>query len=270
MRTYDGIPDRLDHLYRSTDGGRTWLVGLDANALRVGFSSNYAQDHTLYAAPVRFPVSPLHRRRRDLGNVPLASTPADSCLPLSGRGGRQHAVPGAVWRAARLRSPAGFVLLRRWRRFVGAPGHRPVNDIALSPRYADDRTLFVARTSYKANYGLFKSTDGGHTWAARSEGLYLMAAPPPAIIVFSPGYPADPTLFCRSTGLAYRSTDAGDSWQQVYPQEPPPGPPPWGHGVWVLSPYFLRDRTAWIDSGRRADHRRRQLLGEHELESTHV
>ena len=124
-----------------------------------------------------------------------------------------------------------------------------VNDVVLSPRYPEDHTLFIAARSYKSNHGLFKSTDSGHTWAPHSEGLYLSGGAATTSIIFSPGYPADPIMFCQSTGLAYRSTNAGDSWDQVYPRGLPEGPPPWGQGRWVLSPYVVRDRTAWFDDG---------------------
>ncbi len=250
-RAYDGA----DHLYRSTDDGRTWQVSLDADMWATGFSSNYAQDHVIYAVP------------RDLGwtqHFLVRSTDSGASwhsVPISGAELASYGVPTlAVVDANTLflttfggpppydgqhglftSTDAGATWQRR---FVGG-----VNALALSPQYPIDHTLFIARHAYKYNGGLFKSTDNGRTWALRSMGLVLDGDTSTTSIVFSPGYPADSVMFCQSSAIFFRSIDAGDLWQVVYPPDwfQHPGPTISSEAHWILSPYFVRDRTAWIE-----------------------
>ncbi|HFD38973.1 MAG TPA: hypothetical protein ENJ31_03870, partial [Anaerolineae bacterium] len=102
---------------------------------------------------------------------------------------------------------------------TGAAGPLPGEEILAiqpSPTYAQDRTLFVK------TYGkLYRSTDGGQTWARLRGGLpegdYLSLD-----LAVSPDFVRDRTLFVGGfrgdfwgEGV-YRSTDGGESWQPMW------------------------------------------------------
>ena len=91
-----------------------------------------------------------------------------------------------------------------------------IEAIQPSPGYADDSTLFVTTPGK-----LFRSRDGGRTWAQLRGGLplgdYLTLD-----LALSPSYSSDRTLYAGGfrndfwgEGV-YRSTDAGDTWQPVW------------------------------------------------------
>ena len=93
--------------------------------------------------------------------------------------------------------------------------------VAVSPAYADDRTLIL--TTY-AN-GMFHTEDGGTTWKATNSGVvssfdwtrsrFYVNRLFPAVV--SPNYAVDKTVFAVSRGYIYRSTDAGSNWDTVIP-----------------------------------------------------
>jgi hypothetical protein len=108
---------------------------------------------------------------------------------------------------------------------TGPPGPLPsdpaltgqVQSIQPSPDYARDQTLFLTSTSGS----LYRSTDGGQTWAQLRGGLpdggYLRLD-----LAISPDFAADQTLFAGGfrgefwgEGV-YRSTDGGDTWQPMW------------------------------------------------------
>ena len=126
-----------------------------------------------------------------------------------------------------------------------------VNSVTLAPQFDRDPTLFVGEYYYKVTFGLRRSDDGGKTWVSSSAGIdlnpgYWGAGDTEA--TFAPGYPADNLVFARTASRYYRSADAGDSWQRV--DSLPERLDRWDKVPhWVLSPYFDRDRTAWIEYG---------------------
>jgi len=57
---------------------------------------------------------------------------------------------------------------------------------------------------------VFKSVDGGVSWAASSPGLLPNTV---KLIEFSPAYASDATIFLGTDHGAFRSTDRGATWQ---------------------------------------------------------
>lgn len=86
-----------------------------------------------------------------------------------------------------------------------------LRDFAMAPDYPSDNRLFVSIQ----NEGIARSEDGGATWLpATHPHIYNNLQ-----IALSPNFQSDDTLFAMnghsSGGGAWRSTDAGNSWQQV-------------------------------------------------------
>lgn len=131
-----------------------------------------------------------------------------------------------------------------WQRINNGLPRRGVQELAISPAFAEDQTVFAALAATDEGLGLWRSTDGGQSWRMANRGLSDLAVTNLAI---SPAFAVDQTLFAtaRRDGL-FRSTDGGQSWvrltERYYPSQTYPQPPA---GVFV-SPAYGRDRTAFV------------------------
>ncbi|MDH4137696.1 MAG: hypothetical protein OEW09_13430, partial [Anaerolineae bacterium] len=124
----------------------------------------------------------------------------------------------------------------------GLPPDEWVVSLALSPNYADDQTLFAGVSSGLTGGGVYKSTDGGHSWRLACLGLSDLLVQGVAV---SPDYADDATVFARSyrQGL-FRSTDGGAHWTALgehYAGEPENR----RLGTLALSPAYATDSTLW-------------------------
>ena len=115
--------------------------------------------------------------------------------------------------------------------------------LALSPDYANDRTVFAGLRGR----GIYRSIDGGETW--QPSGLSDQVIVDLAI---SPHYATDQTLFAAA-GLSpagfniFRSTDGGATWQTPYLT-----PYPYGFKPLIglsISPDFASDHTLYALNG---------------------
>ena len=116
-----------------------------------------------------------------------------------------------------------------------------MHNVAFSPGYANDHTIFTATWNKFA-----KSTDGGRTWTL------TVVAPKPKreanlqqyVLAVSPSYTSDHTIFMGTRfGQIWRSTKAGvaRSWSH-------PGDVGLGVRSLVVSPDFAKDRTLFAGS----------------------
>ena len=85
-----------------------------------------------------------------------------------------------------------------------------VIDLAMSPAYREDGTLFAAENRLWGVGGLlFKSTDRGASWRQ----VYASAGM--GQIVVSPDFSADHTAFTLAYNRVQRSTDGGETWAEL-------------------------------------------------------
>jgi photosystem II stability/assembly factor-like uncharacterized protein len=108
-----------------------------------------------------------------------------------------------------------------------------VYSLAVSPDFADDRTVFAGGAS-----GLLRSTDGGDSWAFLASGFTY------AQVALSPSFAADRTLFGTDGYLLRRSTDGGTTWKET--------PYCCGDGL-AVSPDFAADGIVLAGRSRSAD-----------------
>jgi len=153
-------------LLRSTDGGASWQT-LSANFVPVRdvvLSPNYTQDHTLFVSYYQL--------------EPSAAWPETGVIRSTDSGG--------TWELASTGLPG--------------PYDPPAGAIAVSPNFATDRTLYVAYHVFYSGSGqqgldrVFRSTDGGDTWA-----------PLPLI----PGEPHIHALASTADYVVHVATDSG-------------------------------------------------------------
>ena len=115
------------------------------------------------------------------------------------------------------------------------PASDPLHALAVSPGYAVDGLCFAARQT-----GLYRSTDGGVTWAP-ALGVAPAAptrtpTPTATCVAFSPDFAGDRTLFAGALGGVMRSRDGGRTWRVSVLPTPPPLV-----SCLVVSPAFAED-----------------------------
>ncbi len=132
-----------------------------------------------------------------------------------------------------------------WLRLRGGLPEEQILDLAISPTFAQDQTLFAALATADQGYGVWKSADGGRSWHIASRGLTDLAV---VNLTFSPIFAQDQTLFAlaRKGGL-YRSADAGERWTSLTGRyRPPTSTYPEPPGRLYFSPTYAQDRTIFL------------------------
>ena len=97
--------------------------------------------------------------------------------------------------------------------------------MAFSPDFAADRLVLLGNSNKDIEHGIWRSTDGGDTWVKSSQGIPDGKKIDVYDIVFSPVFTQDHTIFAsvnkqkvamkEAPGALYRSTDSGQSWEEV-------------------------------------------------------
>lgn len=206
-------------LWHSADGGLTWeavgagLTGIDnLTPTNILFSPNFTDDQTAY----------FFFRDTSSGQTSLLFRSTDAGQtwqpwqkPFIGRNfaGVTFAPDGDFifgeenGSLARLATSALV-----WTTPQLAPENFSIDDLAASPEYETDQTLFVVN----GRQGLYKTTDGGQNWnltdfPVRSAGYSLTKYR----LAVSPNFAEDETLYVATGRSLHRSTDGGDTWQQT-------------------------------------------------------
>ncbi len=106
-------------------------------------------------------------------------------------------------------------------------GVNRISDWSFSPDYVTDRTVFIITdpTEKQSVREVYKSTDGGRTWADSSEGLIPKKRHYYTALLISPQFTEDGSmwLFGHKTGLTmdeayggfWESVDHGSSWTEI-------------------------------------------------------
>lgn len=199
-------------LYRSTDGGRTWVQlrgGLPQGsylALDLAISPDFATDRALFAGGFR--------------------------SDYWGEGVYRSTDGGDTWQPM-------------WNDLT----HLRVYDVALSPDYAADGTLLAyARyqriTPWEGGQSVFRSTDRGLSWSLVMTSETWMDALLSPEALLPPGLPL-PTLRFRTVDYGRgveRTADGGQTWEPVIVTREPEF---YARAI-LLSPDLETDRTVYV------------------------
>jgi hypothetical protein len=184
LAAHDPITDQL---YFLVGAGRLYLMST---------ATLFATVRPPQPAPSGLPVGPVLVLRVSSG------WPADPYL-------------AGLWQDAQCRAGVGSLFIRPdqetgWRRVPVAAETRcdALADLALSPSFAQDRTLLVADNALET---VLLSEDGGLSWQ-RSVTVFPAGTRFDSLLISS-GYPSDGMLFAHTrAGDVYRSHDGGHSW----------------------------------------------------------
>ena len=236
-------------LFVTHDGGTSWslvstvLEGIDRRNLVL--SADFKHDHTLYASAQGWAWN-------ELGGQPGVFKSTDEGVTWA------RASDGMsntnVWKVIASPDPAAkntlFALTNggiekstdggaHWT-VVPAPDAN-LRDLALSPAFAADHTLFVAAQNGPGR--IYRSIDGGATWSG-AEAL----RGDPQHLALSPDFVHDRKV-CHGGGwndFVYCSTDAGVTWTQAETKLPAPLRD-YGTAI-AFSPGYVTDHTMFVVS----------------------
>jgi hypothetical protein len=96
-----------------------------------------------------------------------------------------------------------------------------ISDLAISPSFRKDGTLYAAVVIKGNAHAVYKTTDRGSSWQRVGDDVNAVLAKNPdaeAKLAISPDYDADKTLFVGTVDGLFQSDDAGKSWHKpVHP-----------------------------------------------------
>lgn len=121
-----------------------------------------------------------------------------------------------------------------------------VSDLAISPYFPKDGTLFAAVVINGKASAVYKTTDRGGSWQRVGDGVSAVLAENPdaqATIAISPDYDADKTVFVGTVDGLFQSDDAGMSWHK--PLHPTAIEIGYVRAI-AFSPNFREDRTVLV------------------------
>ncbi len=200
-------------LYWSRDGGASWqaIAAYEGLAIRALAISPQWPQHAVLLVGTDEGVSRMLTadtaagvvREQAAGFAPLAASPLDwsAAANLLLTATSNHGLYGS--------DDGG----KRWQAMglQAAGSYYSFSDVAISPAFEQDRTLFAAYLSGTGIGGsVYRSRDGGETWQNVYSTDYV------GDLAFSPQYASDQTIFATSGDHALvRSTNGGDDWEEV-------------------------------------------------------
>lgn len=239
-------------LYRSTNGGHDWELIWEPPALRaLAISPNFAGDQTLFAAGD--------------SNTIYRSVDSGATWQLANGGieegyiARRFAV-SPNFAQDRTIFVAGYGALYRsvdrgssWQPMYDA--HGPHYGLAVSPAFAQDGLVLAAYREIEGSglfpeSGIFRTTNGGDTWAWSGAGLPGSYEPYPGSIAFRSDFATTGLVYVADSGTdflgprqVYRSADGGQTWRAL---PPPPNAP--AHDLLAMADgwiYVASDAGVW-------------------------
>lgn len=229
LSTYGGAAFLLDRTY-----GDAWNVlndGLGYSAIRrtaIHFSPNYYRDSTIFSTSNdSFLVSHddgRHWNSFNIRNINWLPQRVEKLLKI-GRFSKteynrpfvptmimaspdyasDHTVFTSTRKHGLLRSRDGGESFQS----VWGKNQHDVDSMVVSPRYSEDRTLYLSSQEGK---GIYRSNDGGDTWVEAGKGVENDDR---AVLAISPGYKEDKTVFAGTSRGLFKTISRGESWRKL-------------------------------------------------------
>lgn len=226
LSVWRSAADQPARLYRTSNDGLDWeLIWQPAALFAIAISPDFAADRTLLAAGE--------------SNLIYRSADAGATWQLSNAGIEEWYVAMRFAFSPNFASDrtvflAGYGALYRstdggatWEPLFGA--HSPHYGVAVSPAFARDGIVLAAYREIEGSdlfpeSGIFRTTNGGDTWAWSGTGLPGFYEPHPGPLAFRPDFQASGLVYAADRGTAfrgprqvYRSADGGQTWQALSP-----------------------------------------------------
>ena len=201
----DGTGSGVKKVEVSTDGGKTWVLS-DSTLQADGWATWLFS----FAPPVE-------------GTYRVQSRATDNVNNVESPG------PGTLLTVDNTK-PSSSIYAFLWKKV------NPVAaaSIAVSPDYANDHTAFAGTSGG----GVFKTEDGGASWAAINSGLTDLKCWKVAV---SPAYASDHCVFIGTESGILKSTDSGATWSSSGV-----GLPSDGRRDLAFSPNYAVDGTLFV------------------------
>jgi photosystem II stability/assembly factor-like uncharacterized protein len=217
------LGNRFGEIWKTRDGAASWTVvsKLDGQIRSFAISPTFANDQTIFAAAATGPDELFVSTDGGAtwtGTGPGPDSGTFTHLVISPAFDTDRTLFAATRRGLYVTRDAGASWGRVEDAAYGTRGN--IEAAAVSPNFAVDGTVVVS----VAGKSLYKSTDGGRTFAAIGADLLdrnvVFANIPNAVaspLVFSPDYANDATIFGYAPSGFFRSTDGGEHWTDITP-----------------------------------------------------
>jgi len=212
----------VEGLFQSSDRGTTWItttmwstVGITNEVSAFVLSPDFANDHTMFLGTLNGYIwrstnggfswsahGPLYGSEYGVRSIAISPNYRNDHTVFAGVGKAWDWYHGGVFCS----TDGGTT----WTAVNNGLTYQEVGSIAVSPNYANDRTLYV--TVWAG--GLFRSTNGGESWVDANDGQPNRRL---THIAFSKNYIADHSMALGTwgeygNGGVYLSVDGGNTW----------------------------------------------------------
>jgi photosystem II stability/assembly factor-like uncharacterized protein len=207
--TWDG------ELYKSTDGGLSWVQVFSSTSNSVDFSgiqaivisNGFAVDNTAFVATISHGIFKSTNGGLSWAHLDISNTTVGNiAFSPDFLSDKTMFATGDVGSGAPFISTDGAITWHLSN--TGIVGTQLIKSIGVSPNFTTDSTVFLGDHDGR----IYRSVDKGATWSNVYTIPNSVVGSGDTHVAVSPGYSTDGTVFAGSFNGIYRSTDQGVTW----------------------------------------------------------